>query len=196
MTEPAPPNQTPNDPMVGLPTQTLATAQMLRRTRTSAVFAPDAPTRALMAKALGVLDVPAFRMTGEVRPAERGDLVLEARITGRVVQPCSITLVPVETRLDEPVLRRYVADWQEPEATEVELPEDDSAEPMPASVDLVAVAMEALALALPLYPRAPGASLGEAAFAPPGAAPLRDADLRPFAGLSALVAKPDPADKA
>ena len=47
----------------------------------------------------------------------------------------------------------------------------------------------ALALALPLYPRAPGAELGQAVFAEPGTAPLKDEDLRPFAGLAGLKAK-------
>ena len=50
-----------------------------------------------------------------------------------------------------------------------------------------AVALEALALALPPYPRAPGASLGEAVFAEQGVALLRDDDLRPFSGLASLA---------
>ena len=57
---------------------------------------------------------------------------------------------------------------------------------MPEEIDLGAVMVESLELALPLYPRAPGAELGEAVFAAPGAEPLKDVDLRPFAGLSAL----------
>jgi hypothetical protein len=52
------------------------------------------------------------------------------------------------------------------------------------------VATEALALALPAYPRRDGATLGaHAASAPPGAAPLTDAEVRPFAALAALRAK-------
>jgi uncharacterized metal-binding protein YceD (DUF177 family) len=72
------------------------------------------------------------------------------------------------------------------------MPEDDSTEPLPEIIDLTEVLREALALALPLYPRAPGAELGEAVFAAPGAAPIRDADLRPFAALASLVRKEDP----
>ena len=48
-------------------------------------------------------------------------------------------------------------------------------------------ALEALALALPAYPRANGAALGEAVFAAQGVAPLRDEDLRPFSGLASLA---------
>ena len=72
------------------------------------------------------------------------------------------------------------------------MPEDDTAEPLPEVIDLTEVTREALALALPLYPRAPGAELGEAVFAAPGTAPIRDEDLKPFAGLAALKAKLEP----
>ena len=73
-----------------------------------------------------------------------------------------------------------------PEGAEIEMPEDDTQEPLPEVIDLGAVMAEALALALPDYPRAPGAELGEAVFAAPGVAALRDADLRPFAALAKL----------
>ncbi len=177
---------------IALPTQPLATTHLLRRKRTSAVFAPDGETRAVIAAALGLLDLPAFRMEGQVSPEGKHDLALTGRITARVVQPCSVTLAPVETRIDEPVLRRYLADFQIPEGSEVEIDEDDTTDPLTDTIDLAAVAIEALTLALPLYPRAPGADLGEAVFAPPGAEPLRDTDLRPFAGLAALVGKTGP----
>jgi hypothetical protein len=49
--------------------------------------------------------------------------------------------------------------------------------------------VEALVLHLPLYPRVEGAELGELAVTEPGKTPLRDADLRPFAGLAALKDK-------
>lgn len=152
-------------------------------------LAPDAETRARMAAALGLIDLPDFRFKGELRPVGRHDLELLARLQARAVQPCSVTLAPVPCRIDEEVRRRYLADWQEPEGDEAEIPEDDTVDPLPEVIDLGAVAIEALALALPLYPRAEGVDLGEAAFAPPGAAPLSDADLKPFAGLSALKSR-------
>ena len=179
-----------DDPI--LPTQPVATAPLLRRTHTKLSFAPDVAARAVIAAALDLIALPGFRFEAEAAPSGKRDLLVSGRITARVVQPCSVTLVPVETRIDEPVVRRYLAEYQEPDGTEVEMPEDDTTDPLTESLDLAAVAIEALALALPLYPRAPGADLGEAVFAPPGAAPLRDTDLRPFAGLAALVAKTGP----
>ena len=182
-----------------LPSQPYATAQLLRRRQTTVTFAPDGAARAAIAQALDLTELPAFKLTGEIAPAGKHDLSLIARITARVVQPCSVTLAPVETRIDDAVTRRYLADFDLPEGTEIEMPDDDTSDPLTDSIDVAAVAIEALALALPLYPRAPGADLGEAVFAAPGAAPLRDADLRPFAGLASLVAKTgtapkDPAD--
>jgi len=148
--------------------------------------------RQALAAELGLLDLPAFRMKGEIRPVGRNDFELLAQMEADVVQPCSITLAPVPATLSDPVRRLYIADWQDPEGDEVEMPEDDSQDPLPEVIDLLDIAREALALALPLYPRAEGVELGEAVFAAPGTAPLRDEDLKPFAGLAALKAKLEP----
>lgn len=147
---------------------------------------PDAAMRAALAAYLDISAVHALSFEGALFPEGRSDVRLEARLKARIVQPCAVTLAPVETAIDEPVLRRYVADLPEPTADEVEVPEDTDSEPLPEVIDAGHVAAEALALALPLYPRAPGAALGEAVFAEPGAAPLTDTDLKPFAGLAAL----------
>ena len=149
----------------------------------------DPGQRGAMAGELGLLDLPALRMKGEIRPSGSRDFELVAELEADVVQPCSVTLAPVPSSLREAVRRLYVADWHDPEGDEVEMPEDDAQEPLPEVIDLIDVAREALTLALPLYPRAPGAELAEAVFAEPGTAPLRDADLKPFAGLAALKAK-------
>jgi len=175
-----------------LPTHPLRSAALPTRKPFRFDLRPDAAGRAAIAADMGLLDLPALRLKGEIRPSGRNDFELEADLTADVVQPCSVTLAPVPASLSEKVRRLFIADWHDPEGDEVEMPEDDSSEPLPETIDLVTVAMEALALALPLYPRAPGAELGEAVFAAPGTAPLRDDDLRPFAGLAALKAKLDP----
>lgn len=147
---------------------------------------PDAAARARLAAALDISAVEAMSFKGELRPAGRHDVVLEAALVATVVQPCSVTLVPVKTKIAETVTRRFVADLPEPTGDEIEIPEDDSVEALPEVIDVGRVATEALALALPLYPRAPGAELGAAVFAAPGTAPLTDDDLKPFSGLAAL----------
>ncbi|NNK79430.1 MAG: DUF177 domain-containing protein, partial [Litoreibacter sp.] len=51
------------------------------------------------------------------------------------------------------------------------------------------IALEALSLALPAYPRAEGAELGETVFSEPGTDPMSDEDAKPFAALAALKNK-------
>jgi uncharacterized metal-binding protein YceD (DUF177 family) len=147
---------------------------------------PDAAQRSALALLLGISAIPALRFRGDLRPLGRSDLVLEAHLDATVIQPCVISLAPVTTKIGAPVLRRYLRDYTQPAEEEAEMPEDDSAEPLPDSIDPGAVMTEALALALPDYPRVPGAVYGGVAVAPPGAMPLGEADLKPFAGLADL----------
>lgn len=169
-------------------THPMTVRQLPARKVTRFDLTPDEATRTALAAHAGLLALPFLRFRGEIQPKGRHDLRLEATLEAVVVQPCSITLAPVTTRLSETVERRYLADFAEPAGDEVELDGNDTDEPLPEVIDPGQVATEALILALPLYPRAPGAELGEVAFAPPGAEPLADEVIRPFAGLAALRA--------
>lgn len=164
----------------------IRTATLSARKPTRFDLRPDASLRQGIADSLGLLGLSALRLRGEIHPVGRHDFELQADLTASFVQPCCVTLAPVPGTISETIRRNYLSDWQEPEGVEVEMPEDDTQEPMPEVIDLASVMVESLELALPLYPRAPGAELGEAVFAGPGAEPLKDADLRPFAGLAAL----------
>ena len=177
-----------SDPAQPRPTR-FRTSALSPRKPTRFAYHPDAAERAALAEDLGLLALYALELTGEIRPAGRDELVLDATLTARADQACSITLAPVPASVTEAVRRRYIAGLAEPEGDEVEMPEDDSQEPMPEVIDLAEVAAEALALALPLYPRAPGAELGQIVHAEQGVTPLSDADLKPFAGLQGLAAK-------
>ena len=147
---------------------------------------PDAQTRAAIAGELDLIELKKLRFEGTLTPRGRHDWRLDADLGATVVQPCVVTLDPVTTRLDETVARSYLADWHEPEGDEVEMPEDDTTEALPDVIDLGRVMIEALALALPLYPRAPGVAPVEVVVTEPGVAPLTDEAARPFAGLKAL----------
>ncbi|MCT4682920.1 MAG: DUF177 domain-containing protein [Roseicyclus sp.] len=164
----------------------LALARLSRAADRPISVTPDAQTRARLADELGLDALRKLRLEGRLIPTGKRDWRLEAVLGATVVQPCVVTAAPVTTRIDEPLTRRYLADMPEPEGDEVEMPEDDSAEPLPDTLDLLAVMTEALALALPPYPRAEGAELGAAVFAPPGVAPMTDEDAKPLAGLAAL----------
>jgi uncharacterized metal-binding protein YceD (DUF177 family) len=160
----------------------------LPNTRPTTVrFEPDAGELAALADELGLSALRKVRLEGELRPRGKRDWDLHAQLGATVVQPCVVTLAPVTTRIDEEVERRFRADLPEPvPGAEVEMPEDDALEPLPETLDLSRVLAEALALAVPEYPRADGASLGEAVFTEPGQAPLTEEAVKPFAGLAHL----------
>jgi uncharacterized metal-binding protein YceD (DUF177 family) len=148
---------------------------------------PDAEARSALAKRLDIPAVRKLRFSGRIVPEGRRDWRLDADLGATVVQSCVVTLDPVTTRIDEKIERRYLADMPPaPEGSEIEMPQDDTAEPLPETLDLAEVMAEALALALPPFPRTEGAALGEAVFTEPGREPLTDEAVRPFAGLAGL----------
>lgn len=162
---------------------TFRPGELARRGRAPFRLAPDAEARARLAALLGIEAIPVLDFDGSLAPSGRDDVTLAARLRARVVQPCVVTLAPVTTEIDELVTRRYLADYVEPEADEIEMREDDTAEPLPATIDVAEVMAEALALALPLYPRAPDAGAAAGAETEEGATEPN----RPFAGLGALI---------
>lgn len=147
---------------------------------------PDAERRSAWASELGLKSLKKLRFMGTISPDRGSDLVLQAQLGATVVQECVVTGAPVTTRIEESVLRRFVKDLPEPTGEESEMPEDDSLEPLGETVDLAAVMIEALALALPPWPRAEGVEPIDITVTEPGLAPLRDEDTKPFAGLKSL----------
>ncbi len=171
-----------------LPSQPYRSGAVSGRKTIRFTFAPDAAARTSIAQVLGLLDLPEFVLKGELQPMGRIDVALRADLAALVIQPCSISLAPVTSRLKDRVERNYRHDFEDPKGDEVEILGDD-AEALPEVIDVAAVAIEALALALPLYPRAKGIDLGSVVATPPGAQPLTDETLKPFAGLAGLADK-------
>ena len=163
-------------------------ADLATRKATPFDIMPDASTRAAMAQDLGIIDIRKLRLRGEIAPQGGKDWHLTATLGATVVQSCVVTLEPVVTRMDEPISRTYVANFEEPDAAEAEMPEDDTVEPIPTTLDLEALLAEALSLALPPFPRVEGAELGALNYAAEGTTPMSDEDAKPFAGLGALKA--------
>jgi uncharacterized metal-binding protein YceD (DUF177 family) len=172
-----------------LPSQPYRSALVSGRKPLRFHFTPSETDRALIAQALDLLALPEFSFKGELSPQGRSDVVLRADLSALVVQPCSVTLAPVRTRLSESTERRFVRDFIEPEAEEWEIPAED-VEALPEVIDVAAIAIEALALALPLYPRAKDATFEQTAIAAPGVEPLKPESLKPFAGLADKLKKP------
>lgn len=176
-------------------TATIRTAQLPSRKPYRFDLKPDSALRATLAQDLGLLALNAFRFKGEIKADGGRDFVLTAELDAAIVQACVISLEPVPGLVSETVMRRFIEGWTPPEGEEVEMPEDDTIDPLPEVLDLLAIATEALVLALPLYPRAEGVELGAVDHAPPGAEPIREADLKPFASLAALKQKLEGGDQ-
>lgn len=149
-----------------------------------------------IASGLGLSALKKVRFEGKLIPVGKRDWRLEATLGATVVQPCVATLAPVTTRIDTEFSRTYLADMQEEFSSEqeVEMPEDDTVEPLPVALMLSTVAEEALALAAPDYPRAEGAELGVTRFTEAGKEAMSDEDAKPFAGLKALRDKLEKGD--
>lgn len=175
---------------------------MMRQLRDVEVFdfdiTPTPDEAAALARLMGALSLRKMHFVGRLTPGARGRWELSAKLGATVVQPCVVSLEPVTTRIDQPVRRLFVPD-DGARAAEIVLKadeDDDETEPLGDHIDLGLVATEALALALPAYPRKPDATLpgglGRDGDSMPGegAGDGEEGDTRrPFAALAALRAK-------
>jgi uncharacterized metal-binding protein YceD (DUF177 family) len=147
---------------------------------------PDADALAVLAADLGIPGLRKVALTGTLSPVGRRDWRLTAQLGATYLQDCIVTLAPVTTRVDEPVIRVYTADITAPGPGEVEMPDDVDTELLPATLNLSDLLAEALALALPPFPRAPGVAFDGIEVTAPGVTPLGDDGVKPFAALAAL----------
>lgn len=122
----------------------------------------------------------------------RGGLRAVGRVEAAVVQPCVVTAEPVTQQIDEPVDRVFLPASQRPHKSEpdsetfVDLEGEDPPDYIDGpELDLTELLVETIALAIDLYPRAPGASLESLDVAPD------DVETSPFARLKELKPRPD-----
>jgi uncharacterized metal-binding protein YceD (DUF177 family) len=171
--------------------QPLVVARLAQRKPTRFALEPAAEARVKLAEDLDVPAIEELRFNGQIQPAGKTDWVLQGQLTARVVQDCVVTGDPVATRISENVTRRFLETMPElvEEEGEVVMPEDETIEPLERTIDPGQVMQEALALALPLYPRKKGAGLGSVTVTEPGAEPLTDEAVKPFASLAGLREK-------
>ena len=153
--------------------------------------------RAALAKRFGFLSLPAFsaRVTVDSRPG--GQIVVEGRLRGRIVQACVLTLDPVTQDLDDAfriVFKKDLAEERDPESGEAVLnAQVDAPEPLTGNLlDIGEIVAEQLSLAADPYPRRPGAKLEDVLPRPRGGGRKGAPEQRrhPFAGLAALRDKP------
>src|SRR5258707_7656759 len=153
--------------------------------------------RAALAKRFGFLGLPAFsaRVTIDRRPG--GQVVVEGRLRGKIVQACILTLDPVTQELDETfriVFKQDLTEERDPESGEALVSaQADAPEPLPGNLlDIGEIVAEQLSLAADPYPRRSGVKLEEVLPKPrqAGRAGRNEQRRHPFAGLAALRDKP------
>jgi uncharacterized metal-binding protein YceD (DUF177 family) len=149
--------------------------------------APTAAEAEALRDLMGLIGLRKMRFTGEIIPLRPDGWEVRGTLGASVTQSCVVTLEPVRTRVETDVLLRFVP------ADKIDSPMDDAdfdetLEPLGPEIDLGLIATEALALALPAYPRAEGATLGDINNVDEE---IEDQAPNPFAALEALKDKLD-----
>lgn len=175
----------------------VATLSRARETRFD--LHPNFDERQSIAGFMGIEALDQMRFKGHVQPRRKTEWRLEARLTAAVQQACVVTLAPVPATIDQTIVLELLPLPAGTEPIEIEVgpdeDDDDGPDFFEDRIDVGAIALEQLALALDPYPRAADAELEAAQFTGPGMAPLTDADLKPFAKLASLkdkLSKSDP----
>jgi uncharacterized metal-binding protein YceD (DUF177 family) len=149
----------------------------------------DETVRAALAQALKISAVEAFSAKLVIVPL-RGGLRAQGRLIARIVQPSVLTFAPITQDIDEPIDRVFLPDTNhhKPGAGAevfVDLDDEDFPDHIDGSeVDLSAMLVETLALAIDPYPRLEGETL-EALGLGNG-----DGETGPFAALAKLKKSP------
>jgi uncharacterized metal-binding protein YceD (DUF177 family) len=157
--------------------------------------------RAALARRFGFLGLPAFSARATIDRRPGGQVVVEGRLRGRIVQACILSLDPVTQDLDETfriVFRQDFAEELDPESGEaVVSAQSDAPEPLSGNMlDVGEIVAEQLALAADPYPRRRGVKLEDVLPKPRNAGKdgrrggKPDQKRHPFAGLAALRDKP------
>jgi uncharacterized metal-binding protein YceD (DUF177 family) len=144
---------------------------------------PNPAETAALAVLLGVTSLRDLHFTGRIEPEGKAGWVLDGQLKVRVVQPCVVTAVPVDTNIDQRVRRHFTPSTVL--AVDIDPEEDPDIEPLGQVIDLGLIATEELALATPEYPRAQGAAL-DPAWSGDADDPFDDGQTRPFDALRAL----------
>lgn len=156
--------------------------------RTLTIEADEAARGAIAAR-LGLIALPRFQVSAEVR-AVAGGIAAAGRIAADVVQSCAATALPVPATIDEPFDLRFLRDVDAPasEEEEIEISSEDC-DILPLEddrIDIGETAIQTLSLALDPFPRHPDA---DRILAEKGV--LSEEQAGPFAALAGLRGKPD-----
>lgn len=152
---------------------------------------------AALAKRFGFLGLSGFGARATVDVQIGGQVVVEGRLRGKIVQACVLSLEPVTQILDDTfriVFKKDLAEEFDPESGEAVLnAQADAPEPLTGNMlDVGEIVAEQLALMADPYPRRAGVKLEDVLPKPKGGPRRAPAGQQrhPFAGLAALRDKP------
>ncbi len=165
-------------------------AAKLPKTGTTVQLSADGPALAALADHLSASRMESFSAEVTLRPAAMGRYVAEGEVSARLWRTCVVTLEDFPADVSVPIEAVFADEERLPAATRAEvertLDDEDPPEPLDdGAVDVGALAVEFLSLALEPFPRKPGAELPMSEEPP--------ARENPFAALAALA--PGPRDR-
>ena len=141
---------------------------------------------AAMADDIGAIEIKKLRFEGTVVSTGASAWQLTGKLGATVIQECVVSLFPVKTRLDIDVVRNFSTEKPRGAARPyAPVPELDI-EVVAKSIDLAAVAREALLLELPIYPKIEGAKATQSNCSGVNEPDFNEDGRRPFASLSEL----------
>ena len=147
-----------------------------------------------LVKRLDLLSITKVSLVGILSPLSIDKWSLKAELRATVKQKCVVSFKPVKTAVCEPISRTF-----SPSALQntFEIYDDgtspvifdDTLQELNDYIDLNEIIFEELTLMLPLYPKIEGAELGSYSVTEPGAKPLTEENIKPFAQLSEIKDK-------
>jgi uncharacterized metal-binding protein YceD (DUF177 family) len=164
-------------------------------------IAPGEAERASLAKRFGFVELPAFSARVTVDRRIGGQVVVEGRLRGRIIQACILTLEPVIQELDDTfrvVFKQNLAEELDPESGEALLnAQSDAPEPLEGHMlDVGEIVAEHLSLVADPYPRKEGVTFEDVLPTSGKGEKIGENGEKgeqrphPFAGLAALRDKP------
>ena len=139
----------------------------------------------------GLIKLQKASFLGTILPLDQGDWMLSGRLGASIEQPCSLTLLPVRTRIDTQVTRNFrkILLPLSKTMSDTESTRDDNDEQLHQIIDIFCIFCEALSLELPDYPRTENVVATITDYGPPGTVVLTDNTAKPFAVLAELKNK-------
>ena len=148
-----------------------------------------------LVKRLDLLSMKKVSLIGILSPLSINEWSLKAELRATVKQKCVISFKPVRTIVCETIIRIFspAASQNTPKVDDDDgtspVMFDDTLHELNDYIDLDEIIFEELNLILPLYPKIEGAELGSYSVTEPGAKPLTEENIKPFAQLSKLKDK-------